>query len=225
MPEKKRKFKKIFILLFFLLIIFIVFTFIYFAFGNKIRNIIIYDNVMLSDQEIIELASLKDYPNFYTTTSYSIKKKILASDNVKEVKVKKTLLMQVKIYIKEYAPIFIKLDTNTIVLENKKELEYKEENLNLPILINYVPDVKYDLLVNRYIRLDKKVTNKISEIKYEPNEYDEDRFLLYMNDENYVYITLTKLELLNKYNETVTKLEGKKGILYLDSGSYFEIKE
>ena len=46
-----------------------------------------------------------------------------------------------------------------------------------------------------------------------------------MNDDNYVYITLTKLDLINKYNETLEQLEGKKGILYLDSGNYFKIKE
>jgi len=45
-----------------------------------------------------------------------------------------------------------------------------------------------------------------------------------MNDGNYVYITLTKMELLNKYNEAITKVEGKKGTLYLDSGNYFEIR-
>ena len=72
---------------------------------------------------------------------------------------------------------------------------------------------------------DMEVLKKISEIKYDPNEYDEDRFLLYMNDQNYVYVTLTKFDLLDKYNETVKKLNGKKGILYLDSGNYFEIKE
>ena len=46
-----------------------------------------------------------------------------------------------------------------------------------------------------------------------------------MNDSNLVYVTLTKLEYLNKYNEYVKKLEGKTGTLYLDSGNYFEIKK
>ena len=46
-----------------------------------------------------------------------------------------------------------------------------------------------------------------------------------MSDGNMVYITLPKAENLNKYNEIKKELEGKKGILYLDSGNYFEIKE
>ena len=46
-----------------------------------------------------------------------------------------------------------------------------------------------------------------------------------MNDQIYVYITLTKIEVLNSYNEITKSLEGKKGILYLDSGNHFEIIE
>mgnify|MGYP006892043037 FL=1 len=46
-----------------------------------------------------------------------------------------------------------------------------------------------------------------------------------MNDGNMVYITVSKAELLNKYVEIIKKVDNKKGILYLDSGNYFEIKE
>ena len=45
-----------------------------------------------------------------------------------------------------------------------------------------------------------------------------------MTDSNYVYITLSKIDKVNKYNSIVQKLENKKGIIYLDSGDYVEIK-
>ena len=45
-----------------------------------------------------------------------------------------------------------------------------------------------------------------------------------MTDSNYVYITLSKIEKINKYNSIIQKLENKKGIIYLDSGDYVEIK-
>ena len=67
--------------------------------------------------------------------------------------------------------------------------------------------------------------SKISDIEYKPNDYDKDRFLLYMDDGNMVYLTLTKFKMINHYNEVLTQLENHKGILYLDSGNYFEIKE
>lgn len=46
-----------------------------------------------------------------------------------------------------------------------------------------------------------------------------------MNDGNYVYITTTRLDNINKYENVLLELEGKKGIIYLDSGNHFEILE
>ena len=40
-----------------------------------------------------------------------------------------------------------------------------------------------------------------------------------------VYLTLTKFEMINYYNEVLGQLEDHKGILYFDSGNHFEIKE
>lgn len=120
--------------------------------------------------------------------------------------------------------MFIRQENNTIVLENKVEIPNNYE-ISLPILINYVPSTKYDKFIEELAKIDKSITDKISEIKYDPNDYDEDRFLLYMNDKNAVYITLTKMDLLNKYNELITKIDGNEGILYLDSGNYFEVKD
>ena len=63
----------------------------------------------------------------------------------------------------------------------------------------------------------------ISEIKYVPNDIDDERFIFTMNDGNYVYITLTKISSMNEYIKILGTLDGKKGILNLDSGNYFEI--
>lgn len=66
---------------------------------------------------------------------------------------------------------------------------------------------------------------KISEIEYKPNEIDKERFLFTMIDSNYVYINISRMEKINKYNTIVNELEGKKGIIHLDSGDYIEIKD
>jgi cell division septal protein FtsQ len=71
----------------------------------------------------------------------------------------------------------------------------------------------------------KDILGKISDIEYVPNDYDKDRFLLYMDDGNMVYLTLTKFKMINYYNDVLEQLEGKHGILYLDSGNHFQIKE
>ena len=46
-----------------------------------------------------------------------------------------------------------------------------------------------------------------------------------MNDGNLIYITLSKITKINKYNSIYSELDGKNGIIYLDSGDYIELKE
>ena len=97
--------------------------------------------------------------------------------------------------------------------------------IGLPTLTN---DVDKDILNNFLKKLNtinKDILSKISEITYSPNEYDKDLFLFLMNDGNYVYITTTRLDNINKYENVLLELEGKKGIIYLDSGNHFEILE
>lgn len=223
MKKQKKKVKKGFIkFCVIILILFGIGNLVYYGFGPNIKNIYVLNNNYLSDQEIIDIAGLNDYPNFYKVSSSSIKKKLKSNILVKDVKIKKRLFNKLYIYVDEYEILFYNQNTSKYVLENKKEISLN--GIVVPTLINYVPDTKYDIFVNKYILLDNKVKQKISEIKYDPNTIDEDRFFLYMNDGNYVYITLTKMELLNKYNDAITKFEGKKGTLYLDSGNYFEIR-
>lgn len=221
--QHKRFFRKILIFLL-ILIVFALFALgIYYIFGDKINNIYIYDNNVLSDQEIIESAKLEKYPSFYLTPSSTIEKNLEKNYFVKKAEVKKKFFKEVHIYIEEYKILFFREDTSKLVLESGKEIKTDKAYLNVPTLINYVPDTVYAKLIKKISDIDDNILKKVSEIKYDPNQYDEDRFLLYMNDDNYVYVTLTKFKLLNKYNSTVEKLEGKKGILYLDSGNYFKI--
>lgn len=219
---KKRKLKKgaIFVLLLILLVV-VFSSIVYFVIGSEVKNIYIYGNTNLTDQEIIELAKLQDYPNFYTTSFNKIENNIKKNPLIKKVKVKKIFFQQVHIYIEEYKILFKSDEKYT--LENGQEIALLKDNYNVPILINYVPNTKMENFISKLKEVDDSVLIKISEIKYYPTELDEDRFLLYMNDDNYVYITLTKLDLINKYNDAIEQLEGKKGILYLDSGNYFKI--
>ncbi len=46
-----------------------------------------------------------------------------------------------------------------------------------------------------------------------------------MNDSNIVYITLTKINKINKYNRIKDKMNNKTGVIYLDSGDYIELKD
>lgn len=220
--KKKKKLKMLPILIF-LIIIFFVFILIKYLLNQKIRNIYIYDTKLLSDQEIIELANLENYPSFLKTSSSSIESKILKNNLIKEVKVKKKLFNQIHIYITEKNILFQKKD-KTVVLDDQTQLTY-QEYIGGPLLLNYVPDTVYEKFIKELSKIKENIRREISEIEYSPNDYDESRFLLYMNDGNYVYLTLTKFDSLNYYNDVYATLGGKKGILYLDSGNHFKIME
>ena len=188
---------------------------------SSIRNIYISGNTILSDQKIIDLAMLSDYPSFYLTTSNSIIRRLKANPLVKDVKVKKHFMNKLYITISEYNIAFIKRSNNRLVTTNNQELTNDYNIINVPTLINSVPDDKYKALIKCMDQIDPEVKLKISEIEYQPNDVDDERFLLSMSDGNYVYLTLVKFKMINDYYKYI--VNDKKGILYLDLGNYFEV--
>lgn len=185
---------------------------------SRITNIYIKNNNILTDQEVIDASGLRNYPSFILTTNYSIKNKLLKNDLVKKVKVKKGLWGKVYIDIEEYKPLFIYEDK--VILDNKNEVGL---DISLPILVNKVDDDILDKLISKYESINDEIKLMISEIKYDPNDIDKERFLFTMSDGNYVYITLYKLSSIDEYLKITSTLKDKKGILYLDSGNYFEV--
>ncbi len=189
----------------------------------KTKAIIIHGNDIITDSEVLELTNMIDYPNFFKVSDKNIKRELKKQGFIEDVKIKRNILLQIHIYIKEKKPLFIREDSNMIVFDKNSEIENDlNRNLNIPYLINYVPNTKYDDLIEKLKKIDYNLLKKISQIKYEPTKYDEDRFILYMNDSNRVYINLPKFKNFNDYDKMVTKFEGKTGKLYLDSGNYFE---
>ena len=161
---------------------------------SRITNIYIKNNNILTDQEVIDASGLRNYPSFILTTNYSIKNKLLKNDLKKKVKVKKGLWGKVYIDIEEYKPLFIYEDK--VILDNKNEVDL---DISLPILVNKVDDDILDKLISKYESINDEIKLMISEIKYDPNDIDKERFLFTMSDGNYVYITLYKLSSIDEY--------------------------
>ena len=205
-----------------LLILYITYFIISNIINKKISNIYITGNNIISDKEIISTTNWEDYPSFVLTSSSKIKKLLLKNDYIKEVEVTKKGFGKIIINIKEKKILFKEKDTNKLVLEDKTKVDNIYSIDEVPILINTVDSSEYDYFIKKISKVDSNILLKISEIEYAKVDVDKQRFLLYMNDGNYVYITLSKIENLNKYEEIYNSLEGKKGIIYLDSGNYFE---
>ena len=206
----------------FLVILIIIFSSIYLVLNSNIKNIIITGTKYLSDEEVLKESKLNDYPSFFLTLDLSIKNNLKKNNLIKEVKVKRKIFNEIELNIKEYKIVLSYKDK--YVMENGKMIDYKND-LRVPKLINNVDDkILKDLAVS-LTDVHEDVLGKISEIEYVPNTYDKGRFLLYMNDSNSVYLTLTKFDKINYYDDVLEQLEGKKGFLYLDSGNHFKIME
>lgn len=221
---KKKKRKKIKLkyrfIIFFLLLLGLIYLSVNYLINMPISNIYIKGNSYFSDQQIIEMVGIENYPSSLKNSSSKLSKILKDNIFIKNVKVSKKYLTQVYIDVEENRPLFFNQSLNkTILLDGKQT----EDKFNIPILINYVPDVIYQDFIKKMGLINTDVIKKISEIKYDPDEVDDARFLFTMIDSNYVYVTLNKLKNINNYNDIVKQFNNKKGILYLNSGGYFEI--
>ncbi len=218
--KKKRKIKVKNVLLVFIITIVILFCLALLT-DVKINNIVIKGNTIYSDWEIIEKAGLEDYPSSLKTLSKTIENRLEDDDYIQSVNVRRPSLTKVVIEIKENVPLFYYLPASKTILANNKEVT---DNFSVPTVINYIPDNIYKKFVSAMKDINYDIVKRISEIKYDPNDVDDGRFLLSMNDGNQVYLTLNNFDKIDGYLEIIKEFDNKKGILYLDSGEYFEVK-
>ena len=181
-----------------------------------IKNINIINNDIVSDKEILESLNIIDYPSFVKTI-FSIKKNKIYNPYIKNFTVKKKLINKLYIEIEEYKPIAIYKDkvvlNNNSLADNIYNLDY------LPYLINDIDSI-YDSFVKNFNKIDNSILYRISQIEYKPNDIDEERFLLYMIDGNYVYISLSKIEKINKKQKKFQIYDRSKS-----GASFFKYKD
>lgn len=217
--KKKINIKRIVITLFILSAIFFVISYIL---NYPIKNIYITGNNIVDDKTIIKLSGLENYPSFIKSYFSKIDKLVENNDYIKEASIKRKFLGKIYIEVIEERPLFIYQDK--LVLSSNKSVENIYNIDYVPYVMNDISSI-YQKVLEKFNLINDDILLKISEISYEPNEIDKERLLFTMIDNNYVYVTLNKIEKINKYNKVVSELSGKKGIIYLDSGDYIEIKD
>lgn len=188
-------------------------------FNIKIKNIYVSGNYYLKEQEIIEAALISDYPSSLKNSSKTIKKRLLENNLINNANVYKKGISKVVIEIEENRPLFYYENIKKTVLINGVD----DNTYVVPTVINYITDKYYDSFILEMSKLDINILTRISEIQFYPNDVDDNRFLITMNDGNYVYVNIETFNKLNKYLTILENLPNKKGILYLDYGNNFEI--
>ena len=220
----KRKFniKKF---MFFILFLVIVYFGVSIIFSIKTKNIVILNSNYYSDEEIIETAEIENYPKFLKINKKDIKNKLLKLDLIEDVKISKKFGFILEIDVVEKKILYLTRSTNKYKLSTFENYG-SEDIISVPVLINFVPEDIEKEFVKGLTKIDYNIVSKISEIEYSVTDYDDERFVLYMNDGNLVYVTNNRIEMLNNYITIMKKISSeKKGILYLDTGNYFKIKE
>ncbi len=216
---RRIRYKKLILFLLFVLIIGIL---LFKLLTLRISNIYVSGNEYLSDQEIIELSKLSNYPKAIFTYSNIVESNINKSNFIESSKVKRKGLSKIYISVVENRPLFYDQIRNKTVLKNGDVVSKK---YNVPNLVNSIDESVYSLFLSQLSLIEYPVFNNISEIEYSPNSVDSRLFLFTMNDGNYIYVNLEKFESVNKYFDMVINFNNHKGILYLDSGEYFKILE
>lgn len=240
MDEKETKVKKKIRLRGFLVIIlflYLLFSVSYYFYKEPVKSINIKNNYYLTDDYIIELLDLNN-KTIFEVNSRKLEKLLNKEDLVSSAEIKKSILGNITIDVKENKILFYNWNTASIVLEDGEEVAKKDTYLGVPSLINYVPSDIYQKFIKKFASIDREIIEMVSEIEYSADvvgnvTIDENRFLLRMNDGNSVYVNIYNLTKLNNYLEIYDALlknnSIKNGCLYLDSNSknyvYSDCKE
>ena len=215
--KKKIKIGRVFLALFFL---FVVLFLIILLSKMPVLGFYISGNNYYTDSEILKITGLDKYPSYLFTSNINIKKKIKDDPILESVKINKTLLGKFKVEVKEKQILFYNINTKKSITSNDEEIDFYDKNS--PVLVNNINDKNvYNSFLKKMKKVDKSILDNISEIKYNPNAIDKERFLVSMNDGNYIYLTISKFTKINDYLKISKTLESKNGILYLDYGNYF----
>lgn len=208
-------------------LVFILFIYIIICLGisfyeQPVTHYEITGNTIYSDAEILRKMGLTDYPPILSINRHKLKKELMNDDLISNVNISYGWHFYIKIDITENKPMFLLKSTGQAVLQDGKVVENRGF-YGIPTLLNDTPVEVRTLLASNLAKVDSGIHYLISEIQYDPSYdstnkvIDANRFLLFMNDKNTVYITARKAKTLNYYltiiaNDGITET----GTLYLD---------
>lgn len=217
--KMKLKFLPFLIMLIILVLLFFLFKYI---FSVKPSLIIVRGNKLLSDRQIIDEGDFRNF-KYFLINKKNINK-IKNNKLIKSIKINRKFLFTIEITVEEKKVILYEKTTNMYVLEDNEKIKL-DKNIEVPVLNNKIINTIEDNFIKKFADLEKSVKYRISEIFYQPTEYDSNLFLMYMKDGNHVYINISNLEKLNHYDKTVESIGyDKKGIFRFDALVYNNIQ-
>lgn len=197
LKKKKRKRRRIALLIILLILLLLGFIF---SPASKVKKITVKGCTLVDKEEIIDNLSIKvnqDY--FFKVSSKELKEEVKKHIFVEEASINKDIIGNITITIEENnAILYAYLDNILYIVDedgvyeediNQKLLSYVQR---YPQAINFNKD-NFKMLVKQYYQLPSVVKNQISSIVFEPDEKDQDKCKLEMDDGKIFYVRMEKM--------------------------------
>ena len=223
MKKVKKKVKLKFMPVLIMLVILVIFFFLFkYIISIKPSLIVIRGNNLLTDRQIIDEGDLRNF-KYFLINNKNINK-LKKNKIIKTVQIKRKFLFTIEVTIEEKKVILYEKTTSLYILEDNEKVKLNR-NIEVPVLNNKIINTIEKNFISKFVSLNESVKYRISEIFYQPTEYDNTLFLMYMKDGNHVYVNISNLDKLNHYDKTVESIGyDKKGIFRFDALVYNNIQ-
>lgn len=196
---------------------------------SNVKTVNVEGNKYLPKKEIESLVHLNKKTNIWEVNNRSFKRELVEHPLVKEAKIERKLPRTVNITVTEYKIVgFVEVDgTYEAVLPDGNLVATKNEAFHLadgPVIKGFDDKDLLKQMASELNETDEEVFQLISEIIWQPKKNNQSKILLYMNDGFMVDTTVRQFaEKIEEYPAIVAQIEpGKKGIVHMGVGTYFE---
>ncbi|SFH66576.1 cell division protein FtsQ/DivIB [Pisciglobus halotolerans] len=197
---------------------------------SKIDEISVSGTSSITDQEVINVSSLKTHESLWPAyfSKKKTEKKII--DNIPQVRgASLTLngLNDFQLTIDEFktvgylheGPHYYTILENGKIVDESRTVSIGND----PVFKSFKEGKALKLLIKQYALLSPSIQNAISEIEAVPSKNDPYLIRLYMNDGKQVIASIpTFAEKMNYYPDMVKKIGNRKGTINIEIGGYFE---
>ncbi len=223
--KKARRAKSIRKISVFLIVLFTI-SFYFISDISKVKYINIYNNQVISKDEIIEYLDLNLDSNLLLNNPFFIKYKLSKHPLIDNVKSEFSLLKRyINIEVSEISIFGYRQSAtySSLIMADGSEIELVKQFYPLLSNLLYVEGFNEDAdqkrLVESFDKLSSDVLNQISEIHQTSVSYDDKLLELRMNDGNRVYTSFQSVERLNYYFDIILNLKANNSCIYIDEMS------
>lgn len=203
---------------------------------NRVNDVQVSGNELVSSQEIIEASNLHrlDRVDRIYDQEKAIKKMMKkALPMLDTITFERKHWQSLNIKVTEFDIIALMRSEGVLtpVLSNGELLSFDGQNVNgesldsyLPLLLNFEQKSKVIDLANNALRnIDPEILNNIDTISYVTDQNKQNAIVVNMKDGNEVHAIInTFAQKMTYYPQMVDQLNGKTGIINLEVGAYFK---